>query len=453
MLDADRLGPLELVASGRTLTPVAARRWSASQLRLDTLRHDGFAIRGELMESRICMPDDAGVPDGEVVTGMEWEPPCGPIPDDLAHPRPLPRDLGRHTVLVPVGGLRCLKFLAELTSGATCALVADKGHCRPVDLCSHEAPSVVFHGNGFSLMVNFDFLARYVREGGGVAILPGEPARSLVVAAFVQGDLDDPAQFESSVRDQLVDIGPDNYFTLRPLLSGAGQSIETMLAGLRLSRFDPALLIELLQGLLEVLPTVPDSMRSEIERLLVRVGHYFPIGEPIDMALCVGLGLSAMGASRAVDFLSCRSRSTRKRAGRLRDGRGPAWPARPPAGAGVGGKGAGAGAGILGGSGSTGSADRRARLRIGAVDVPRDAGLPVRGRVAGRAGHLRRPAVHPHPVHRQRRAGTAVRSYDPFGQLAFESILPGKVGPDIATRSQLIIRSNWRLLTGAFRST
>jgi hypothetical protein len=312
VLDVDRPGPLELVVSGRTVTPGSMHGpvVGIANYVFDTLRHDSFAIRGgELMETRVSLPDDAdGLSDGEAVIGIEWETvPCGPVPDDLVPILELYREtLDDTAVLVPVGGMRCLEYLADLTSGATCALVADKGHCTPAELCSHEAPSVVFHGSGFSLMVNFDFLARYVRHRGGVAILPREPARSLVMAAFVQGDIDNPAQFESSVQDQLVDTGPDNYFTLRPLLSGgAAPAIETILASLRLSRFDPALLVELLPGLLEVLPTVPDSMRSEIERVLVRVwDNYFPIGEPIDMALCVGLGFSAMERfPEAVDFL------------------------------------------------------------------------------------------------------------------------------------------------------
>jgi hypothetical protein len=45
-----------------------------------------------------------------------------------------------------------------------------------------------------------------------------------------------------------------------------------------------------------------------------------------------------------------------------------------------------------------------------------------------------------------------VRPYDPFGQLAFESILPVIV-PDehLAAMTQLVVRTNWRLLTGAFQ--
>jgi len=44
------------------------------------------------------------------------------------------------------------------------------------------------------------------------------------------------------------------------------------------------------------------------------------------------------------------------------------------------------------------------------------------------------------------------RPYDPFGQLAFESILPVTVPSE--TRSavlELVARTNWRLLTGAFQ--
>ena len=44
------------------------------------------------------------------------------------------------------------------------------------------------------------------------------------------------------------------------------------------------------------------------------------------------------------------------------------------------------------------------------------------------------------------------RPYDPFGQLAFESILPVTVEPEHRNAvTQLVVRANWRLLTGAFQ--
>jgi hypothetical protein len=44
------------------------------------------------------------------------------------------------------------------------------------------------------------------------------------------------------------------------------------------------------------------------------------------------------------------------------------------------------------------------------------------------------------------------RPYDPFGQLAFESILPVTVAPEHRdAMTALVVRVNWRLLTGAFQ--
>jgi hypothetical protein len=44
------------------------------------------------------------------------------------------------------------------------------------------------------------------------------------------------------------------------------------------------------------------------------------------------------------------------------------------------------------------------------------------------------------------------RAYDPFGQLAFESVLPDPVPEEHREGvMHLIVRTNWRLLTGAFQ--
>ena len=45
-----------------------------------------------------------------------------------------------------------------------------------------------------------------------------------------------------------------------------------------------------------------------------------------------------------------------------------------------------------------------------------------------------------------------VRPYDPFGQIAFESILPVAFEPETrGAVTSLIMKVNWRLLTGAFQ--
>ncbi|QNE16604.1 hypothetical protein F1D05_00160 [Kribbella qitaiheensis] len=305
VLDADNPGPLELLVSGRTITPGSLRApvIGIANYVFDTLRHDCFALSGgDLMELKVAPVGDDQEP------SIEWESaPCGEIADDLAAVLDHYRDwLDDTAVLAPVGGMRCLEFLDDLTQGPSLAIIADKGHRTRVELCSYPSPSVVFHGSAFSLMVNFDLLARWVRQRGGVGILPTEPANSLVVGAFVQGPMPEPERLTAWVQDQLVDTGPDNAFSLRPLLSTASSlSLEAMLASLRLSRSDPTLLIEFLPTLLDVLPGAPEVVKNEMHRLLGQVwDNYFPIGEPIDMALCMGLILSAIQRfPDAIEFL------------------------------------------------------------------------------------------------------------------------------------------------------
>lgn len=316
VLDADRPGPLDLVVSGRTLGageltgPVVG----IANYVFDTLRQDSYAVRGgRLFEGRVTDVGERpeGVPTG--IGDLEWATaPCADPPDDL--PAELAGILQHYrdtlddtAVLVPTGGLRCLDLIAGLTTGPSCMLVADKGHRTPVELCSQPEPALVPHGSGFSLMVNFDLLARYIRARGGWAVLPAQPARSLVVGVFAHpgpAGLGHPDGFTAAVQDQLLDTGPDNYFTLRPLLGGA-TTIEAMLAGLRLSRFEPGLLIELLPRLLEVLPGTAEPLRAEVAHALNRVWRcWFPIGEPVDLALCLGLAFSAMDRfPQAVEYL------------------------------------------------------------------------------------------------------------------------------------------------------
>ncbi|MDO9456255.1 hypothetical protein [Nocardioides sp.] len=303
VLDADDLRATELVVSGRPLGPgsLGGPVVGIANYVFDSLRADAYLVRsGELLEVRAEVPTDLRV------DGIGWESaPCGALPDDLGPILEHYRDtLDDTAVLVPTGALACLDLLDALSNAPSCALVADKGHATALELCSQPEPAVVLHGSGFSLMVNFDLVAEHTRRLGGVAVLPRDPAHSLVVAAFVRGAVDDPAGLAAALQDHLVDTGPDNAFLVRPLL-GAARSVETALACLRLAHFDPVLLVELLPLLLETLPDLPDQRRSEVERVLLRVwDNWFPIGEPTDLALCVGLALSAMDRfARAVDFL------------------------------------------------------------------------------------------------------------------------------------------------------
>jgi hypothetical protein len=62
------------------------------------------------------------------------------------------------------------------------------------------------------------------------------------------------------------------------------------------------------------------------------------------------------------------------------------------------------------------------------------------------------PCIRTHFIGSEAEWDCRVRPYDPFGQLAFESILPVLVPVEHRDAVMaLIVRTNWRLLTGAFQ--
>ena len=61
------------------------------------------------------------------------------------------------------------------------------------------------------------------------------------------------------------------------------------------------------------------------------------------------------------------------------------------------------------------------------------------------------PCIRTHFVGSKRAWDCRARPYDPFGQLIFETILPCTVTEALRpSLVQLLVRANWRLLTGAF---
>ena len=63
--------------------------------------------------------------------------------------------------------------------------------------------------------------------------------------------------------------------------------------------------LELFPAFMDAMPTVAEPMKGEVLRALQQVWqHYFPIGEPVDLALCIGFALSSMSRyPEAVEFL------------------------------------------------------------------------------------------------------------------------------------------------------
>jgi len=202
-------------------------------------------------------------------------------------------------VMVPTAAVACLDRLYAAAAAPTLALVADKGWSHLRDLAGQGPPVVVPDAGSFSMMVNFDALARVVRAGGGTALLPPHRAQQLVVGAFVLGELD-AAETASRYADTLAEGGPDDIFSLRKGTAGGGAlPLPAALSKLRLDRFDTQVFLELFPTLHEHAADAEGSAKTDLALAVRRVrAAWFPIGEPADVSLCLGVLLARIGHHR-----------------------------------------------------------------------------------------------------------------------------------------------------------
>ena len=155
----------------------------------DTLRHDAFRIQdGTLMEGRCTvrfkdeegnMRKDKGSAE-MLISRMEtsWEYALCPVDyytgDDAAFNAVLEKYLRTHaekqntlSFLVPVGGMRCLRNLRNISRAGVVALIADKSYR---DVTGMQNPHVAVHGS-FSFMVNIDAVTEYAEQALQASVL------------------------------------------------------------------------------------------------------------------------------------------------------------------------------------------------------------------------------------------------------------------------------------------
>jgi len=209
-------------------------------------------------------------------------------------------------VMIPTAALDCLETLSKAAAAPTLALVADKGWSHLRDLSGQGCPVVVPDAGSFSMMVNFDAIARVARAGGGTALLPPHRAQQLVIGAFVLGALD-AAETAHRYADCLAEGGSDDIFSVRKAQAAGGTpTLQQALAKLRSARFDSHVFLELFPTLHEQAAEAEGSDRTDLALAARRVrAEWFPIGEAADVALCLGVLLSRIGYHReALDLFA-----------------------------------------------------------------------------------------------------------------------------------------------------
>ena len=240
----------------------------------DVLPQDAFEVRrGELYEclaesdAEAVLPhtNDKPLPNEEVELSYS-ERACSPNfygRDDwdeiLRGYRETVRD---GAFLFPVGPLRCLETLGEMSGGRFMLLTADKGFHRAEAFAGQRKPSLMRHAGCFSLDVNFHALAKQAQRQGARVFHRSHDASHLNILAFVYG-LRLERRTESAFRRHIEEFSPDDFYNTMSdaLRSAESMSLEAIIALLRLSRFDSMVLVNCYERLVQVLADA-----SEIER-------------------------------------------------------------------------------------------------------------------------------------------------------------------------------------------
>jgi tetratricopeptide (TPR) repeat protein len=265
----------------------------------DSLPQDAFVVeKGELFESLLA---EVTRPEQEAVAnlGLSFQN-AGVSAERYPDPRwnqilDQYSKLTDASLLFPSAALKLLEQLRLLSDGRMLVLAADKGYTRAAALTLAKGPPVIESHTPecFSLMVNFDAIARYFQLTGGTALLPDKNSSTLHICGFLTGR---PGELFARTRAGYLDaqaaFGPDDLFTLLAWLNAHMEemNVAQILAALRLTRWDPMALLRLFPVLGRQLRTAVaerEDLRSAVYKTWA---NHFPLS-PSENVLAFDCGV------------------------------------------------------------------------------------------------------------------------------------------------------------------
>lgn len=270
---------------------------------LDSLIQDAFRIRdGVLQEALVTLRHPSPTPPlsdpncmADITAHYDYQPCALPRYQDPVFDGILESyraQLADTHVLFPVGPLRCLSRLRDLSRDRLLLLSADKGYTEEEELFFLSDQYLQSHGC-ISTMVNYHALASYATAEKGIALTGSQLQQSLKCVALLFG------RGDSALRDQFADtlisyathaddFGPYDFYTHASAVrdSSSNLSMDGLFTLLRLSRFDPNVVLDNAQRILDLVPNTGDQTRRELVIMLERVyDNFVPIGRDLPFEL------------------------------------------------------------------------------------------------------------------------------------------------------------------------
>lgn len=194
---------------------------------------------------------------------------------------------------IPTEGLRCTHYLRQLSGDKLLLLVTDKGYTHSMNHYVETAPTIDLHSS-FSIMVNFDAVARYTEKHGGEYYF--QPTHQLISSnAFVFGKtFSQLPETQHMLNEYFGQIGPGNLYNIYQTIKGQQNNpdikLETLLVQLQLSRYDPYIFSKFSQKILASLPQISFNDKDTLLKCLPIISeNYYHIPSTINPLLDIAM--------------------------------------------------------------------------------------------------------------------------------------------------------------------
>ncbi len=280
-LDLEHDDSITLCETGETLGPHSLNNplIVVANYIFDTLKNDIFTVeKGELFESLVSLkttPDNmkAEKPTDWEKVKVEYEsveigadyyddPHYNAVLDDYK------QGLTESHFLFPVATLDAMKRLEAIFNGKMLILCSDKGYSTLEEQDELEYPELAFHGS-FSVMVNFDAIARYFKKSGGDAMLQTQ-REGITSAVFASGiHFSDFPETSLALEQYIEGFSPGDYFVLHEQVceQSAKAKLEVLASLLSMSHWDPYVFDQINERICELLDEDTDPDPDIVEYL------------------------------------------------------------------------------------------------------------------------------------------------------------------------------------------
>jgi hypothetical protein len=324
--DLERDHELQLLESGDRLAASALRNPVVvlANYAFDSTLQDVFKVSHETISQDLVttMVSGEGAPDPadphflqRIRLRFEAVPMAAAYYDDPVANRVLESyraTLGETTFLFPVGALRCVRRLLDLSGDRLFLLCGDKGIAHEEKLRDLGDPIMTLHGGCFSFSVNLHAIGLYFREAGGVALHATQHAPDFQVSGYVSGFREQGlTETRQAFQAEIDDFGPAEFFTLVKSLCDTYDAppLDLLLAILKLCDGDAEVVYVFRDLLVKRAREANPVQRQDLRRMLARAWEgFYPLHKDLAFQLariCIAMsepgdGLRYCEASRRV---------------------------------------------------------------------------------------------------------------------------------------------------------